>query len=155
LSKDSTNLLYTMCDIHIYISEDILGYVITLPLVNRGSFKLFKMIPISMELEHKRFLYINTDESILCLDQTRQYYFMLNEDLNHCKVTIAGSYLCKQRHPLMSSHSRESCAVKMLQPRSIPKICDTRIKAKQSRYTPWRRLGGRGDIAPTHSRPRH
>jgi len=28
------------------------------------------------------------------------------------------------------------------------------VKIKQSRYTPWRRRG-RGDIAPTHSRPRH
>jgi hypothetical protein len=28
-------------------------------------------------------------------------------------------------------------------------------KVQQSRYTPWRRLGGRGGIAPTHSRPRH
>jgi hypothetical protein len=29
------------------------------------------------------------------------------------------------------------------------------IFLKQSLYTPWRRLGGRGGIAPTHSRPRH
>jgi hypothetical protein len=28
-------------------------------------------------------------------------------------------------------------------------------KVKKSLYTPWRRLGGRGGIAPTHSRPRH
>jgi hypothetical protein len=27
----------------------------------------------------------------------------------------------------------------------------TSKKVKQSRYTPWRRLGGRGSIAPTHS----
>jgi hypothetical protein len=29
------------------------------------------------------------------------------------------------------------------------------VVVKQSRYTPWRRLRGRGGIAPTHSRPRH
>jgi hypothetical protein len=28
-------------------------------------------------------------------------------------------------------------------------------KVKQSLYTPWRRLGWREGIAPTHSRPRH
>ena len=40
----------------------------------------------------------------------------------------AGSYLCKQRHPLLSSHLMESCAVKMLQPRrTIPQSCETRI----------------------------
>jgi hypothetical protein len=26
-----------------------------------------------------------------------------------------------------------------------------KVKVKQSRYTPWRRLGGRGGIASTHS----
>jgi hypothetical protein len=38
----------------------------------------------------------------------------------------------------------------------------SKSKVKQSLYTPWRRLGGRGggeeeeeSIAPTHSRPRH
>jgi hypothetical protein len=29
-----------------------------------------------------------------------------------------------------------------------------KVKVKQSCYTPWRRLGGRGGIAPTHSRLR-
>jgi hypothetical protein len=28
-------------------------------------------------------------------------------------------------------------------------------KVKQSLYTPWRRLGVKGGIAPIHSRPRH
>jgi hypothetical protein len=28
-------------------------------------------------------------------------------------------------------------------------------KVKQSRYTPWRRLGEEEVLAPTHSRPRH
>jgi hypothetical protein len=32
---------------------------------------------------------------------------------------------------------------------------ESKKKVKQYRYTPWRRLGGRGGIAPTHSRPRH
>jgi hypothetical protein len=31
----------------------------------------------------------------------------------------------------------------------------SKSKVKQSRYTPWRRLGVRGGIASTHSRPRH
>jgi hypothetical protein len=41
---------------------------------------------------------------------------------------------------------------------SVERFCEDfnePLKVKQSRYTPWRRLGGRRGIAPTHSRPRH
>jgi hypothetical protein len=38
LSKDSTNLILRICVVHIYIRNGILGYVISIPLVNRGTF---------------------------------------------------------------------------------------------------------------------
>jgi hypothetical protein len=34
LSKSSINLMYKLCDTHVYIDERILGYVISLPLIN-------------------------------------------------------------------------------------------------------------------------
>lgn len=141
LSKDSTNILYKLCDVHVYISDNILGYVITLHLVSIGTFKILTMIPIPVVVENNKFVYINTDESILGLDQTRQYYFMLSEEeLRNCKTTVAGSFICKQNHPLMSSHARESCAVKMLQPRRtiIPRSCETRVVELKS--TVWIQL---------------
>lgn len=87
------------------------------------------MIPIPIALGQGKFLYINTEESILCLDQARQYYFTTNEiDLKLCKVINTETYICRQRHPLLSSHLLESCAVKMLQlRRTIPKSCETRV----------------------------
>jgi hypothetical protein len=80
LSKDSINLLYKVCNIHVYIDEGILGYVITLPLIGRGIFKVYKMIPVPMPLGNSKFAFIETGESDLCLDQTRQYYFEMNEE---------------------------------------------------------------------------
>ena len=103
--------------------------MITLQLVNRRTFKIFRMTPIPVALGLKRFLYIDTAESILCLDQARQYYFMLTEqEFGLCKTMDFSSYKCKKKHPLMSSHLRESCAVKLIQPRQgIPKSSETRI----------------------------
>ena len=129
LSKDSINLLLKICDIHVYLSDGILGYVVELPLVNRGNFKILKMTPIPVALDLNKFLYIDTAESMLCLDQARQYYLMLTEDeLRQCKTKDSNSYVCKQKHPLMSSHVHESCYIRLLQANErIPRSCETRI----------------------------
>jgi len=51
------------------------------------------------------FLYIDTKESILGLDQTRQYYFIRDEaELCYCKTTKTGSYICTQSHAVMCSY---------------------------------------------------
>ncbi|KDR06842.1 hypothetical protein L798_03894, partial [Zootermopsis nevadensis] len=117
-----------------------LGYVITLPLINRGTFKVFRMIPIPIPLGKNKFAYIDTDESNLCLDQTRQYYFGINDkEFNECKNVDSNTRICKQKHPLLSSHLQESCAVKLLQRRrEIPNSCDTRLV--QVKNTIWTQL---------------
>lgn len=140
LSKSSLNLIYKTCDIHVYIDEGILGYVITLPLINTGTFKIYRMIPVPIPLGNNKFAYINTKESYLCIDQTRQYYFEIGDkELNDCKMIDSQKRLCKQKQPLLSSHSHESCAVKLLQPRKeIPKSCDTRVV--QFKHTIWTQL---------------
>jgi hypothetical protein len=58
LSRESINLLYKVCDIHVYIDGGILGYVITLPLIGRGLFKVYKMIPVPIPLGNHKFAYI-------------------------------------------------------------------------------------------------
>jgi hypothetical protein len=102
LSKDSINSLYKVCDIHVYIDEDILGYVITLPLIGRGVFKAYKMIPVPIALGNHKFAYVETGESDLYVDQTRQYYFENDEGkLNKCEVIDSQARICKQKRPLL------------------------------------------------------
>ncbi|PNF36838.1 hypothetical protein B7P43_G09629 [Cryptotermes secundus] len=95
------------------------------------------MIP--MFLENGKFAYINTEENNLCFDQTRQYYFGIsNTEFDNCKNVDKHVTICKQKHPLLSSHSHESCAVKLLQQVEIPKNCDTRLA--QIKNTIWTQL---------------
>jgi hypothetical protein len=140
LSKDSINLLYKVCDIHVYIDEGILGYVITLPLIGRGVFKAYKMIPVPISLGNHKFAYVETGESDLCVDQTRQYYFEIDEEeLNKCKIIDSQAKICKQTRPLLSSHLHEACAVKLLRHKNeIPKNCVTRLVQIQN--TIWKQL---------------
>jgi len=52
------------------------------------------MIAISIVLENKGFLYIEREESILCLDQSRLYCLKIERaELYHCKTTTTGSYV--------------------------------------------------------------
>jgi len=69
---------------------------------------VFTLIAISTSLENNEFLYIDREESILCLDQTRQYYLMVDEaEFCHCKTTTTGSHICTQSHAAMCSNWQE------------------------------------------------
>jgi hypothetical protein len=145
LSKDSAGILLRICDVHIYLRDGILGYIISLPLVNRGTFKAFRLIPLPIGIEQNKVVYTEPNEDILYVDQTRQYYFSTSrEELRRCKRAQPNSYICKQNRPLLNSHMQESCAVKLLHPRTeIPKVCDIRIVKIE--YTIWTQLEKRNE----------
>jgi hypothetical protein len=115
----------------IYLTNGILSYIISLPLVNRGLFKTLRLIPLPVKLDGSKFVYTEPGSNVLCIDQTRQYYFLIDrEKLRLCKLAQAQAnfYLCKQSQPLLNSHMQESCEVKLMQPRvKIPRVCDMRV----------------------------
>jgi hypothetical protein len=59
--KDSANLIPKVCDISISVNDGILGYIISLPLINRGTFKIFKLIPLPVAIGQNKFVYIETE----------------------------------------------------------------------------------------------
>jgi len=82
-------MLNKLSDLHTYINDEVLTYVITLPVVSRVAFGFIKLNPVSIVLENKEFLYIDTEESILCVDQIRQYYLMVDEGrMCVCKINL-------------------------------------------------------------------
>ena len=129
MSKDSVHLLVRLYELQVHVKNGILGYVVLLPLVNRGNFNVYRFIPIPVPLDRTKFLYIDTGKSFLWGDQARQYYFMTEEGWkDSCKVLNTMQCVCKQNQPLLSSHLHGNCMVKLLQPRrSVPTICEKRI----------------------------
>jgi len=92
MSKDSTHLLIRLCELQVYIKSGIVGYVILLPLVNRGTFDIYKLIPIPISLHRNQYLYLEAGKPFLWIDQTRQYYFLTDgEWMNSCRVLNARS----------------------------------------------------------------
>lgn len=56
LSKDSAHLLVRLYELQVYIDNGIIGFVILLPLVNRGNCNVCRLIPIPVPLERTKFL---------------------------------------------------------------------------------------------------
>ena len=114
-TKVSANLLNVLCDLNTYINDEMLTYIINLHYVSREMSGVFRTIAISIALENKEFLYIDREESILWLDQVRQYYCMIEEaELYHCKTTMTRSYVCTHCHAVMCSDCQETGVVKLL-----------------------------------------
>jgi hypothetical protein len=118
LGKDYIHTMYQLCNVHVYVYKERLGYVISVPLVHKRTFSVLKMISIPVHMNQNSFLYIDIGESILCIDRARQCYFTMKEsELAQCKVLEAGQYVCKQQRMLLSTATVELCAVLMLQKR--------------------------------------
>jgi hypothetical protein len=64
LSKDSSNVMLKICDIYVHVKKGILGYVIILPLVNRGTFKVFRVITLPLGVERNKLIYIETNQNV-------------------------------------------------------------------------------------------
>jgi len=129
LGKDDLHLIYQFSDVCVYTYRKRLGYVISVPLVHKRTLTVLRMIPISVPVDQEHFLYIHVRDSVLCLDQNRQYYFTMQEGaLAKCKLAEPGRYVCTHQRTLLSTVTTESGAVKLLHKRdSLPPVCDTRL----------------------------
>jgi hypothetical protein len=77
---------------------------------------------------------------VLCLDQTKQYYFTMTDDeLTKSKWAEPGRYVCSHPRTLLSNVTTESCSVTLLHKRdSLLPECDTRLIKLSS--TVWTQL---------------
>ena len=55
---DSTNLVYKLCYVHVNIQNGRLRYVIIVPLIDKGEFKAYYLIPIRIPLNKDKLVYI-------------------------------------------------------------------------------------------------
>ena len=129
LSKNITSLLYQVSDVQVYVRNGRLSYVVSVPLVNKGEFKVYYLVPIPVPVNTDKLVYVKIEKSIVCVDQTRHYYYFSTErELDKCKKLLKQKYVCKQSKPFLSSLVQEECAVLLLQVRrSIPNSCEVSV----------------------------
>jgi hypothetical protein len=140
LSKDYIHVTYQLCEIRVYVYEQRIGDILSAPLVHKGAFNVLKVIPIPVRINQEKFMYIDAGESVLCIDQAKQYYFSMTEgQLTECKTIKPRQYVCKHQRTLLSVAVVDSCAVMMLQRKdTLTPICDTRVV--RFSHTVWTQL---------------
>ena len=121
--------MYQLSNVRVYTYRERLGYMILVPLVHKRTFTMLRMIPIPVLVDQEHFLYIDVRESVLCLAQTKQYHVpMTDDELSRCKWAEPGRYMCTHQRTLLSTVTKESCAVTLLHKGdSISSMCDTRL----------------------------
>jgi hypothetical protein len=73
-----------------------------------------KLIAISIAMEDKEFKYIDAEESIMCLDWTRQDCLLIDKtEVSRSKTTTRDLYVCTKNNASMTSQSQETLAVKI------------------------------------------
>jgi len=140
LSKNYLFLLYQLSDVCVYTYKKRLGYVISVPLVNKRSFTIWRMVPLPLPVDQDHFVYIDVRDAVVCVDPAKQYHFaMREEELSTCKLGEPGHYVCSHQRTLLSTTNSKSCAVALIKKRgNFPPVCDTRV-TKLS-HTVWMQL---------------
>ena len=137
LNKDSISMIYKVCEAKVYIKNNKLSYVISTPLVNKGEFRAYYLVPVPIQVNKDKLVYIRTEKSIMCVDNSQQYYYFSSEGaLQKCKEPTKNRYVCRQENPLLSSLVQEECAVRLLKMwKSLPDSCE--VNFVQLTHTVW------------------
>jgi hypothetical protein len=113
---------------------------VSVPLIDKGKFKAYYLIPIPIPVSKDKLIYIRTEKPILCIDRIKQYYYFSSIlELQTCKEITRQKYVCKQDKPLLSSLMQEECAVRLLKDRKVlPSSCKLHYVALN--HTVWTQI---------------
>jgi len=140
LSPDSTSLVYKVCDVTVYVQNGRLSYIVSVPLIDKGEFKAYYLVPIPIPVGKDKLVYIRTEKPVLCVDKSRQYYYFSSiPELQYYKEISKHNYVCKQDKPLLSNLTQEECAVRILkEQRVLPSSCE--VHYVQVNHTVWTQI---------------
>ena len=59
-------MIYKVCETKVYIKNNKLSYVISTTLVNKGEFRVYYLVPVPIQANKDKLVYIKTVKSIMC-----------------------------------------------------------------------------------------
>lgn len=127
--KASFNDYLSVMKIDTTIHSDKLFIRLTIPLLTREIYTIFKIIPIPTP-QFGYFTFINPSMKYIALDASRNsYYPITKEDITECIHTKFEKSICIQTKPIYSTHEgNRICEMQLLNhATALPKNCETRV----------------------------
>jgi hypothetical protein len=118
-------------DVDVFLNDNVLGYILKIPLVNSDVYNLYKLIPYPTKVNNteRTFAFIESERDFLMIDILKQVYVKLHElELDECKFVSPDWSVYKQIFPLKSTHLHQECEAGLLEPTTaIPSDCNKKI----------------------------
>lgn len=128
LLVENSHILLKLIDLNVVYVNNKLIYIIEVPLVQSYIFNLYHLIPLPVKQNSNKYLFIQPTSEYFAIDDNRQHYLVIQNDVKYCKNVNVNYYVCKQTQPLHLTHNNDNCESKLyLIPNKIPSNCDIRI----------------------------
>lgn len=137
LDNSGISELLQLITTNIVYIENVLMFVIEIPLVNNYEFKLYKNIPLPVNIYDNDYVMIVPKSDYIAIDKSRLYYIELSEiQVSKCKQMM-NMLLCTYDQQL--HHLDESCELTIFRkPGILPNLCN--IKNVKFNFNIWHRL---------------
>jgi hypothetical protein len=106
------HVLMGIVDIDVFLNDNILGYILRIPLVHSVDYNLYKPIlsPTNVKNSENTFVFISSEEDYFFMDNLKQMYAKLSDlQVSKCKTISPHFRMCKQVFPLKSTHLHQEC----------------------------------------------
>lgn len=134
ISLESPNVgsvLLSIADINIVMFQNILCYIVEIPLVEKERYQLYRLWSLPVESKNISGLYtfLETENEFILADAAKRYFARLTyRDLTSCKVLDAKTKICKQTFNIMSTHDSTDCALNLMNGVMVlPASCRQRV----------------------------
>lgn len=118
-------ILLKVMDLNVFVNQDMLGYVINIPLIENNEFHLYKLIPLPIKVTSGKdqYVYIQPEKDYLLVDSAKKLYAKVLQNELECKEVDKQRRICKQTFVLSAMYDHEDCEVGLLQDKQIPTNC--------------------------------
>lgn len=122
--------LYTVIKPIVYLYDNKIMFILTIPVVNGKTFSLHKITSLPIPVKEDNFAFVLPKQPYLVVDRNNEDYTMLSREnfREFCKAVSRNLYLCDQIRRAIPVHSSPDCEMTLfLNSRNIPDSCDRRL----------------------------
>jgi len=137
INEEDTDQLIKISDLHIAYLNNRLIYILQVPLLMPGKYKLYKSIPLParQDFGDNKYAVIKSDTEYVALNEDADsYYEFQSDELSTC-IKNEYTYICPSIFPLKRVRQTINCNIEILLNKNIePNYCQIIIKELKTTY---------------------